>query len=148
MVTIRPATLEDLARVLEMCWEFLAQTRFGLFVQPSTSTLTKLILFVMTNGIILLAESDGEVVGMLAVAALEHPIDGRRFGDEIAWWVEPEHRKGRAGYRLLCAAEDWARQEGLKALKMVAPYGTDIGTFYERRGYVAVETAYHKTLKE
>jgi len=147
-VTIRPATADDLPVVLTMCWEFLAQTPFGRFVEPTDWSLGRLIGFVLATGVILLAEDEGEVVGMLAIAALEHPVDARPFGDEVAWWVDPKHRQGRAGLYLLRAGEDWARQKGLTSLKMVAPYGSGIGTFYERRGYVAVETAYHKTLKE
>jgi GNAT superfamily N-acetyltransferase len=60
--------------------------------------------------------------------------------------MEPEFRRGRHAYQLLCAAEDWATRQGLGCLKMVAPAGSHIGTFYERAGFTAVETTWQKFL--
>lgn len=148
MITIREATEADVERVLEMSCLFLALTPYGRLVQPTYQSLLTLIGVVMANGVILLADAHGHTVGMLAIANFPHPLTGEPYADEVAWWVDPEHRKGRAGFYLLRACEDWARQNGLSMIKMVAPFGTDIGKFYERLGYVPVETAYQKTLKE
>jgi GNAT superfamily N-acetyltransferase len=87
------------------------------------------------------------IIGMLGLIVAPNILTGQHYADEIAWWVDPEHRKSRAAHRLLCAAENWARQKGLSVLKMVAPAGSEIGTFYERRGYVLVESAYQKVLQ-
>lgn len=83
---------------------------------------------------------------MLAIVVLPHPITGRLYADELAWWVEPRFRRGRIGPTMLKHAEAWARQKGATVLKMVAPAGTDVGRFYEATGYRAVETAYQKRL--
>lgn len=86
------------------------------------------------------------LVGMLAIVMVPHPLSGKTFAEEIAWWVEPEHRKGLIGPKMLRLAEEWATRNGANMVKMVAPAATSVGMFYERSGYKAVETAYIKTI--
>jgi GNAT superfamily N-acetyltransferase len=88
----------------------------------------------------------GGLVGMIALFCAPHPITGEPYADELCWWVEPAYRRGNLGLKLLRCAERWATTKGATMLKMVAPEGTDIGRFYERVGYRAVETAYQKRL--
>lgn len=86
------------------------------------------------------------LVGMLAIVALPHPLAGGKVAEELAWWVEPEWRQGLLGPKMLREAEAWATRNGAVMVKMVAPAGTDVGEFYERIGYQAVETAYIKSI--
>jgi GNAT superfamily N-acetyltransferase len=140
---IREFTPADTPRVVAMALRFIEETSYKAF--PSTpERLEALIDQVMQLGTIIVAEVQGEVVGMLALVAVPHPWTLEEYVDEIAWWVEPEYRSGTAGPRLIVAAEEWTTRKGLTSLKMVAPAGSRVGTFYERRGYVAVETAYLK----
>lgn len=144
---IREATLTDGPRLLEMSLRFLQTTIYAELAPPDPMTLVNLICIVLEKGIVYVEElADGTLVGMIAIIPLPHMLTGKQYGDEVAWWVEPEHRKSRAAYRLLCAAEAWSRQKGLSVLKLVAPAGSDIGQFYEHRGYVLVESAYQKVL--
>jgi GNAT superfamily N-acetyltransferase len=62
---------------------------------------------------------------------------------EVVWWVEPEARGD--GVRLLRAAEDWAIEQGIGKMQMVAP-NERVGALYERMGYLPVETSYQRTL--
>jgi GNAT superfamily N-acetyltransferase len=95
----------------------------------------------------LVADSDGALVGMLAIAIGPHILTGQLFAEEIAWWVEPS-RRGKVGVALglLDAAEAWARGNGVAFLKMIEPVGTQIGKLYARRGYRAIETGFAKRL--
>jgi GNAT superfamily N-acetyltransferase len=123
---------------------------FGQFAQATDEQLGALAIRAQGCGEIFLLEAISkagvEVVGFLAMVALEHAIDGRRYGDELAWWVAPDHRGARAGGFLLATAESWARENGLSMVKMVAPADSTIGEFYVRHGYAAVETSYQKVL--
>lgn len=145
---IRAATIEDRERIVEMASRFIEQTPYGQILGAPNRGLLAFIVekTVQELGVILLGEVDGQVVGMLAIAALAHPFTGELYGDELCWWVEPEQRRSTVGYKLLCAGEDWARLKGCVVLKMVSPVGSDVGTHYERLGYSQVETVYQKKL--
>jgi GNAT superfamily N-acetyltransferase len=143
-----------------MASRFILETPYKDTLLPDERRLERLAAWLIDQGgVILLAErlvahpvgATGltvchETVGMLALAHLEHHLTGEFYVDEICWWVETEHRKTAAGYRLLCAAEDWTRQKGARVLKMLSPAGADIGKLYERRGYRPLETAFLLTV--
>lgn len=145
---IRKATADDIPRIVEMATRFINETPYRAHTTVNVEQLETLASFLIETGagVILLAERDGgQVVGMLALSCLPHPLTGEPYGDELVWWVDPEHRKSAAGWRLLCAAEDYCLHMGLSVLKMVAPSGSNVGKVYDRRGYHPIETAYHKT---
>ena len=144
---IREATAADTNRLVEMTTRFLLTTRYGDLIQPNPACIRKLIALVLEHGVIFVGETwKLELIGMIALTALPHLLTGEPFAEEQAWWVEPEHRGGSLGPRLLAAAEAWSRESGLKMIKVVAPEGGDVGKFYTKLGYHAVETAYVKAL--
>lgn len=146
-MTIRAATLDDVPRLHVLTAHFLASTPYGALLRaPSEVRLFELVETILELGVILVAEIDEQIEGMIALAALKHPISGDLYGDELVWWVEPAHRGATIGPLLLDMAEAWARSKGCVLLKMVAPSGSPIGDFYQRMGYQAVETAYQRTL--
>lgn len=158
---IRPATTADTERLVEMTLRFLQTTDYGRLLRVNEPCIRKLVALVLEHGVVLVCErvtlsalwaGDGpapqppELVGMVAMTALPHLLTGEPYAEEQAWWVEPEHRGGTVGPRLLAAAEAWARENGLKMIKVVAPEGGDVGKFYTKLGYEAVETAFVKAL--
>lgn len=160
---IRPATAADTPRLVEMATRFLRSTPYGEVVEPDPACLAALIAVVLEHGVIFVADYpmytrviDGDVVeqgdpylvGFIGLAALPHPLSGELYADEQVWWVEPEHRHGLIGPRLMQAAEAWARQQGCRSVKMVAPHGSSVGEYYSRMGYRPVETAFVKFLTE
>lgn len=170
MTTIRAATPADRFRLVEMASRFLLESDYGpIFAERSTpEKLGALVDKVLEIGVIFVAERQFdidvatgtpatadtiatmeavELVGMLAIVILPHLFTGLPFGDEIAWWVEPEHRgNGRIAYKLLRSAEEWATRNGANMVKMSAPAGSTVGAFYERMGYRPVETAFIKSV--
>jgi GNAT superfamily N-acetyltransferase len=163
-MTVREATLEDVGAIVIMGRQFL-ETDFKGLIEPNDEAMLGVVVLVIQTGVIFVAErshyptcacqEDNEgpgpcscgsrIVGFLALAVLEHPLSGKIYGVEVAWWVDPAYRNGMAGPKMLGCAENYARQKGLSVLKMVAPSGSPhVAAFYERRGYVAVETAYQK----
>jgi len=74
------------------------------------------------------------------------PVAQETIVDELMWWVEPAWRGSSAGPKLLRSLESWARQKGVRWIKMIAPVESDVGKYYERIGYAALETSYLKRL--
>lgn len=158
---IRKATSADKLDLVAMATRFLTETPYRQFLTVSPAMLDSLVDTVLELGVVLVAErlhfpyigpnlepapARRELVGMIALVELENPITGEPFADELVWWVEPEHRHGTIGPRLLVAGEAWAREKLLPVVKMVAPAGSQVGAFYQRMGYTAVETAFIKVL--
>jgi GNAT superfamily N-acetyltransferase len=147
---IRRAHLADVPRIVEMVGHFMAakvgDTIYGQVLTFKPKIVEELATLVITKGIIFLAVVDEQVVGMLAGVPLQDMIARTPMFDEMVWWVEPAHRRGSVGPRLLKAAEKWARQKGLRLFKMVAPAGSGVGDFYKKLGYEEVEASYVKRL--
>lgn len=146
---IRPATHDDVDVLAAMVQHFLeAVPTYAALLQGGPERLVAYMHGVveLKDALTLLAlEDTGEPLGFITVVAVENVLTETRVGDELVWWVEPRFR-GRVGPKLLEAAEAWARTTGLSVLKMVAPYQSRVGVFYERHGYVPLETSYTKGL--
>jgi GNAT superfamily N-acetyltransferase len=155
-VIIREAVLEDSLRIQEMATRFLLDSQYGSLFNDKTTpdAIAALIAGVMQIGTIFVAEVDhggrevapSRLVGMLAIVLVVHPLSGQKVAEEIAWWVEPEARGGSIGPKMLRVAEEWATRNSANMVKMVAPAGSTVGTFYEKSGYRAVETAFIKAI--
>jgi GNAT superfamily N-acetyltransferase len=62
-------------------------------------------------GFIFVAESQGEIIGMLMAIRNPNVWDHSVVCvNELAYWVEPEHRGGRAGYALLKRYQEFCQQ--------------------------------------
>lgn len=153
MTMIREATSDDVPRIVELVLEFIRTTPYAAVIAESPERIAGLARMLLDGlGVIYVAELNetawgpAYIVGFIAIAELEQPLTGIRIAEELAWFIDPNHRSGRAGYHLLRSAEAWARQKGLHMLKMVAPSNTDVGRFYSRVGYAPLETAYIKQL--
>lgn len=83
--------------------------------------------------------------GVLMSVAIEHPFGMGRVSSESLWYISPSAR-GRGGFKMLDAYEDWARKQGCKHAGIVSLKENDVSKLYERRGYVAVETHFMKPL--
>lgn len=144
---IRRANLNDGPVLCEMAARFIETTVYAQFVAWTPEALADLVRGVLEEGVVFVVEVDGgQLVGMIALMARIHPMNGSVYADELAWWVEPAHRGSGAADLLLYAAEHWARENRLTVLKMVAPAGSSIGKHYLRLGFELVECTYQKTL--
>ncbi len=164
---IREATSADKPRLIEMSTRFIASAPLyrDLFNAADPQRVEALVDQVLELGVVFVCErvtlmspgqmlagtanhpSIGErsrLVGMLGlVGPLPHLLMGT-YAEEVGWWVEPEHRNGTIGPRLMHHMECWCRQNRVYMVKMLAPVDTDVGAFYEKCGYRAVETAWVK----
>jgi GNAT superfamily N-acetyltransferase len=145
-VTIREATDADTPRLVEMAIAFIAESRYAQVIQFTPEKLHALVSMLLKIGTVIVAEIGTELVGMIALARVQSLFGGPDYADEVAWWVEREHRTGRVGPRLLVQAEKWATAQGLTSIRMVAPSGSAVGGFYEACGYELIETSYLRRL--
>lgn len=145
---IRKARPDDLQAIVAMVGHFIQSTPYQSVLRFVPAAVTELADRVLQVGIVFVAEVDGRIVGMIAGFAMEEPIGRTKMLDELAWWVEPDFRRGTIGPKLLRTWEAWARQKGLTLIKMIAPHATpEVGRYYARHGYVPLETSYIKRIR-
>ena len=153
---IRQATAADISRLVEMTTRFILTTRYREWLDAAMpERIAAFVALVLEHGVIFVADrvpevpgpewqqgagSRHELVGMIALLVFEHPLTGRLMAEEVAWWVEPEHRNSTVGPRLLHHMERWSVQKRLHMVKMVAPTDSSVGDFYQKQGYQAIET--------
>ncbi len=149
---IRRATEADMPALVAMGQNFFAATGFADIVPFDDESFRVTVKHLLSgDSVCLVAESDGAVVG--AVGALAYPFYFNRehkTGQEIFWWLEPEHRCGRTGMQMFAALETWARDVGCKSFSMIALDAVDaekVGKIYQRCGYRASEHSYIKELR-
>lgn len=141
-MTIRPATLADVPRLVAMGRQQIAAT-YGATIadNPAQVEATVTALVTEPSGACFVAEQEDVVVGMIGLAATTSHCSGAPTAAEIMWWVEPEARGG--GLALLTRAERWAAETGAAVIQMVAPASHPrVGRLYAHRGYRALETIY------
>jgi GNAT superfamily N-acetyltransferase len=90
--------------------------------------------------LVLAVEYDGQVVGHL-MGSVSGPSAKRTvtFATLVSIYVRPEHRRARAGDRLVEEFLDWARRQGAEHAEVTAyAANTDAIRFYERGGFAAM----------
>lgn len=149
-MTIRLATAADRAALIALGLHFAQSDIYRAWLVDATEASVALIVDLMLSlgerACIALAEDTAGPYGLLCCYQTPNNITGVDFADELVWFVEPTRRGLRAGPALLAFAEAWARARGLGLIKVVAPFGTTVGRYYEHRGYRPVEMAYTKNL--
>jgi GNAT superfamily N-acetyltransferase len=141
---VRPATLADVPRVVEMAEHFGASDLYSSLLRVDPARIGAFVVGLLDreDGVLLVYERDGVVVGMVALIAFAHHWTGEQVASELVWWVEPEAR-GRAGLVLLKAAEQWARAHGCAVVQMIAP-SPEVARFYAAVGYTEVERGFQR----
>jgi GNAT superfamily N-acetyltransferase len=145
-VALTRMTVDDVDAVLVMCHRFFNEWHdrraLGPLDEPMVRAVLETIVLDPDKGAGWLAHVDGVPAGMLLMGLTPNLITGERTAEELVWWVDPAHRSGRLGIRLLDAAVEWARKSGSQICKMVAPSGSTVGRYLSRRGFAEMETAF------
>lgn len=140
MVRIRSATILDTPALVELGRLMHAESpRFRRFDFDGEKIAQLAVMLIQSpDGILLVAEVDGELVGMYAGFVSEHFFGHDRFATDYVAFVAPAHRGGTVFIRLLAEFE---RQAAARGAKEVFPgVSTEVradrtATLYERRGY-------------
>lgn len=148
---IRPASLDDCEVIVDLGEGFFTEAGWQDIADYVREDCLRSLQFLATDetGILLVAEEDGEIVGM--AGGLVSPLYfnlSHKTGQELFWWIKPGQR-GAAGLRLIDALEQSARARGCTSWAMIALDHIDperTAKIYERRGYRPSERTYIKRL--
>lgn len=146
---IRDAVEADFPEIERHCARFWKETQFNdvPYVDGASIPYIKIAL---EHDLLFVLERGGEIVGFSAGCVAPLMGDSSRLsGTELAWWVDPEHRKGGGGIGLLKALESRARELGCEYWNMIAMQSsmpTQIESIYLKMGYNKGESTYTKRL--
>lgn len=151
---IRHAEAHDFYPLVEMATEFFEASHYATLQTDPTATprsMQRVVrLLLEPPHILMLAEDPaGEPLGMIALFVTPHLFLSNVFSaNEVAWWVTPKGREAGVGGKLLTAAEDAAKQAGVRVIQMLALSDSPaaVHEVYRKRGYQPTETAYTKVL--
>jgi len=149
--TIRDAHDADIQAVALLGARFFEEAEWSDVTSWDHDSVCKTLQHLISDdgGILLVAEREGVILGM--AGGLLHPAyfnHNHLTGQELFWWVEPEHRHG-IGENLLTDMETIAVLKGAQSWAMIALAKVRpdaVGRLYERRGYRASELTYIKAL--
>ena len=149
MTTIRKATLADVPVIVAMSAKFYADTSYSKWADFNPETVTDLASNLTENHVMLVAEHEGQVVGMVGLFVAPFMFNSERTGAyEVVWWVDPAAQGQGAGKALLCAIEPACKDAGCHAIQMVHLSNSppQAAAIYERMGYSHSESSYTRTL--
>lgn len=103
----------------------------------------------LDNGAIMVAEQDSKIIAAGGILVVPYHFNyGVQFGHGVFLWRDVEHPG--AGGLVVRRMEDWAKRKGAHKLLLTTndtiPYGERAARFLERRGYIAEETNFVRTL--
>lgn len=146
---IRKATQNDLRRVVEMAEKFYPQTAYIQLAPFNANAAATLASALIDNGILLVAEVEREVVGMVGLVLAPFPFDPNKVGAyEIIWWIEPEYQSRGVGKELLQAIDPAAKKAGADFIHMVCMANSPIAAAaaYIKSGYDHTEMSFTKRI--
>ena len=135
---IRPASLSDIPRLLEMGAKFAAKARLADHVGYDPADMAECFAALINGGHpVFIGEA-----GAIGATSTPHPFNKAHIvAQELFWWSE-----GREGLRLLKALEDWC-EANCHSLRMIALEAVEperTGRLYMKRGYEPLEHSYLK----
>ena len=147
---IRPLDKADLPEIVRMLDAF--RGALGLDIPPdAASVAASFELYMTLDSVMLVADKDGAIVGMIAALGYPYPMNtSYTVADELFWWVDENHRSGSVGLKLIAALEAEATRRGWYALSLCA--ATESSSFdstcrfYARKGFRVSDHKYWKEL--
>lgn len=146
---IRKATHDDVPRIVEMSRRFYATTSYAAMVPMADGDVEDIAAMLIDTGVMLVAEVDGQVVGMVGLAVMPFTFNrSARIAAEVVWWVEPEAQGAGVGQALLAAVEPACVAAGVHCIQMMilATSPPQAAALYERDGYRHSETSFTKEI--
>jgi GNAT superfamily N-acetyltransferase len=144
-VTIRPALAEDMRRVAELRWRWSVEESGTAPATDEAGYVAATAAFAAAHPDThrcLVAESDGEVVGMAWLALTDRPPTpddlSRVSGDVQSVYVLPALRGSGTGARLVAALLDEARARGCRYVRVHS--SARAMSLYARVGFAVDET--------
>ena len=144
---IRIAEMDDLETILDMCDRFWQETMYTEKFDRDHAAL--MVAMAFDHQLLAVIDIDGPVGFVAGIKSHLLGSTDALTGTELAWWVNPDHRKGRHGINLMLFIEDLAREQGIKYWNMVSMESSSpevANKIYQHLGYNKSETSYTKVL--
>ncbi len=147
---ITTATVADDDAIIEILKKFADSQPFGRLQveakQYNDHYVRKILDAVRNRGLILLAHKDGEIAGVfMAIINPDMWLPKVKIMNELVWWVNPEHRNGSAGLRLLKEytkiGEKMVKDKTISTFTMTLLENSPIKDL-QKRGCTPIETNY------
>lgn len=146
---VRHATLADVPVVVAMSERFYATTSYATWADFSPSTVEALATNLAQNHVLLMAEDDAGVCGVVGLFVAPFMFNADKTGAyEVVWWVNPEAQGKGAGKALLAAIEPACKARGVDTIQMVhlASSPPQAAEIYARMGYAQTESSWTKVV--
>ncbi len=156
--SIREATSNDLPRLIELLYESdilhwnALPDHFAIPGEPARAEDYVNHLLDEENGVILVAELEGVVIGLIQLAVFDERSGPYRrkhphahIGDIV---VSGEHRRAGVGRMLMAAADGWAKARGAEEIELtVWDFNSDAIALYESLGYTITKRTMLRSLE-
>ncbi|UOR13643.1 GNAT family N-acetyltransferase [Halobacillus amylolyticus] len=140
---IRKATTEDIEGLTDIVGEFGYSTTY----EKMEKRMSKIIANCYYNTLV--AEIEGEIIGMLGMHIEYSYVSDDDVGRIIAMVVHSNYRNKGIGEQLIQQAEDWCERKGITTVVLNSGNREErkaAHEFYKRRGYKGKSTGFYKTL--
>lgn len=149
--TIRDATQEDVLDTVLAVKQFCKEIPHPAWTKFNSNKVNNLVaqLVESENGFVKIVENEGEIVGALIAVVSELPINDLWFSQELMFWIDPEHRKGRTAIKLIDDYVEWSEKRGCSFSRLSdldSVLKTNVGTLFKRKGFKPTEIAYVKEI--
>lgn len=142
---IRAATHADVPAIVQMSELFYATTSYARWAEFNPETVAALASTLAESHVMLVAEVDGQVCGMVGLFVAPFMFNADKVGAyEVVWWVDPDSQGAGVGKALLAAIEPACKAKGAHSIQMVhlASSPPQAAAIYERSGYAHTESSY------
>ena len=147
---IRAGQLIDLDSCLDMAEEFYAVSGYSEDIPICRDSCREFMEVSINQGLLFVADTGSKIVGfVMGIASPAVMNKAYLSGAELVWWVNPEHRKGPTGIKLLKSIEKSAKELGVKMWSMMSLESSEpekIDRLYTALGYKRVERTYVRVL--
>lgn len=136
---VRRAAAGDAARLVELAREVGAEPEGWLITDGDWRTASEERRYLRAvrrhpDAAVFVAETPAGIVGRLSIARDPHPASDHVA--DLGLMVAGDHRRQGIGRALMEAAEEWARESGIRKLELhVFPHNTAALALYESLGY-------------
>lgn len=142
---IRPATTADIPSLIALGAIMHATTSYAKKEFCRIKTREFLAGLIEGEGVVFVAEYDGELAGGVAGAVTENWFNRELIGYEYAVFVAPSRRHGLTAPRLIKTFMEWARIQGATSVQMGVLTGVGVegtGRLYESLGLAKAGAVY------
>ena len=149
-MVVRGAVFDDYEAIKRFMIDFANANPFKGLHNPHYNDMyaNRLIDKIRKNGVALVAEKDGEIIGMLlAMVQGDIWLPIIKTMREVAWWVDPEHRGSSAGAKLLAEytkVGDQLVDNNIISAYTITTLGMGDHLNLQKRGWSPIETNFVK----